>query len=146
GIRKHRRVAPILLRASVPAVAPARSVWLAGSRGGRVDNTSGSTGGEGGAENGRSGGNGAAAQSRGSPEARGGGRRSDAPRRPRRAGTGRARPAGRRVGSPAGAGLARVRQRRRPVDVRAVREEVPEQQAAVHRHDERGGRPREVPC
>ena len=42
----------------------------------------------------------------------------------------------------AGARLGRVRQRRRSVDVRAVREEPPEQQAAVHVHDERVGRAR----
>ncbi len=42
----------------------------------------------------------------------------------------------------AGARLGGLRLRRRPVHVRAVRQEVPEEQAEVHRHGERSGRAR----
>ena len=65
------------------------------------------------------------------------------PGRAGRGGSGRRRAARRRVGPAAGARLGGLRQRRRAGDVRGLREEAPEEQAAVHLHDQRVGRARQ---
>ena len=78
-------------------------------------------------------------------QARGGDRRSRPPRGPGRHRRRDARDLDGGDGPPAGARLGRLRQRRRPVDVRVVREDARGEQAAVHVHDERVGRAREDP-